>query len=432
MSNEIETTKAKAEKPVKVKRNLIYSVPETVLPKSRQKDYVPDRGLKSSRGLPDNVVPFGNDNLLPYHLQYLNRKSPLHSGILKSKISFAKGAKLTLSSDNDLTEIIKSINPNETLYDIYKKIVIDYFSGGNAYVEVVKIDGKFHLFHHDWTMVRVSVNQESFIIKQDWRLKKNGKSFISDETIELPKFPNFEKDSKGVERSMYHFKEYEAEFRFYGVPAFVAGIDDIETNIGIRVWNKNRVSNDFKTSGILTVSGDFASQEDADNFKENIKSQHAGSKNAGELLVLVHDGTGLTVNFDQMTDTTDSDWQNLNNEIRGELLLAHSWYASLCGVQTNNGFDTKRILNDWNVAMSQVIIPTQSFIISKLTAIIGFVLGKELKENEISVVNLPPVAEPSIFMKVWEARKLAGLEYDPKDEQQDKYIYELPKRSDLL
>ena len=45
----------------------------------------------------------------------------------------------------------------------------------------------------------------------------------------------------------------------------------------------------------------------------------------------------------------------------------------------------------------------------------------------LQIVNRPPTRSKPIYMKVWEARKADGLEYDPEDPQQQYFLAQITK-----
>ena len=45
----------------------------------------------------------------------------------------------------------------------------------------------------------------------------------------------------------------------------------------------------------------------------------------------------------------------------------------------------------------------------------------------LQVVNRPPTRSKPIYMRVWEARKADGLDYDPDDERQQAFLSEITK-----
>ena len=47
--------------------------------------------------------------------------------------------------------------------------------------------------------------------------------------------------------------------------------------------------------------------------------------------------------------------------------------------------------------------------------------------SSLEIVNRPPTRSKPIYMKVWEARKADGLEYDAEDERQQAFLSEITK-----
>ena len=45
--------------------------------------------------------------------------------------------------------------------------------------------------------------------------------------------------------------------------------------------------------------------------------------------------------------------------------------------------------------------------------------------SSLAIVNRPPILEKPAYMKVWEARKLDGMDFDDKDPSQMVYLAEL-------
>ena len=45
----------------------------------------------------------------------------------------------------------------------------------------------------------------------------------------------------------------------------------------------------------------------------------------------------------------------------------------------------------------------------------------------LQIVNRPPTRSQPLYMKVWEARKADGLDYDPDDERQQRYLSEITR-----
>ena len=47
--------------------------------------------------------------------------------------------------------------------------------------------------------------------------------------------------------------------------------------------------------------------------------------------------------------------------------------------------------------------------------------------SSLAIINRPPTRSKPIYMKVWEARKADGLDYDENDERQQLFLSEISK-----
>ena len=70
-------------------------------------------------------------------------------------------------------------------------------------------------------------------------------------------------------------------------------------------------------------------------------------------------------------------------------------------------------------------ISEQDELTEPIRAVIASVLG--LDTTSLQIVNRPPTRSKPIYMKVWEARKADGLDYDPEDERQQAFLSEITK-----
>ena len=85
----------------------------------------------------------------------------------------------------------------------------------------------------------------------------------------------------------------------------------------------------------------------------------------------------------------------------------------------------KRQLHEYEVALNTVILAEQAELTEPIRAVISSVLGVDA--SSLAVVNRPPTRSKPIYMKVWEARKADGLDYDPDDPRQQQFLSEITK-----
>jgi hypothetical protein len=99
--------------------------------------------------------------------------------------------------------------------------------------------------------------------------------------------------------------------------------------------------------------------------------------------------------------------------------MAHGWYRGLVPNADNTGFDTQRIINEYNIALT-VIQEAQNEYIALYTRLYKEVTGRDI---ELSWVNNPPLKiESDRYKFIWEIRKEKGLPYNETDPVQMEII----------
>ena len=106
-------------------------------------------------------------------------------------------------------------------------------------------------------------------------------------------------------------------------------------------------------------------------------------------------------------------------------MIAHSWFRSLSGLDYSSGFSAERILHEYEVALNTVILAEQEELMAPIKRVMREIA--EIDSSSLEIINRPPTRSKPIYMKVWEARKADGLEYDPNDERQQCYLSEITK-----
>jgi hypothetical protein len=77
------------------------------------------------------------------------------------------------------------------------------------------------------------------------------------------------------------------------------------------------------------------------------------------------------------------------------------------------------------VALNTVILAEQQELLAPIRQLVREILGED--GSSLEIVNRPPTRSKPIYMKVWEARKADGLEYDANDERQQVFLSEITK-----
>ncbi len=372
----------------------------------------------------DKFWRWGDDNMLPQVLSIMSRRSTTHRRIINDKADYIAGKGFSYNeADTRLAAFVKCANgENESLRTILSRVAFDKALLGNAFIEVITDrNGSFLSLHHqDASKVRIARDDRHVILHHNWA------AFKSEEAVSLPIYPLFEEQEDGSIRTMIHYKEYEPMFTHYGVPKYIAGMGVSAIAYKTDCWNIARLDNSFQLSGVMMLDAAVGSEEDAEQIVNAAQKRFAGEP--GQVMFIVRNGQeNDNSQFIPVTSSNEGDWSQLHDQATSDIVIAHSWFRSLSGLDYSSGFSAERILHEYEVALNTVILAEQEELLSPIKRILQEVT--KLDASSLEVINRPPTRSKPIYMKVWEARKADGLEYDTTDERQQAFLSEITSRS---
>ena len=370
----------------------------------------------------DKFWRWGDDNMMPYALSLMSRRSTTHRRIINDKADYIAGKGFSYDeSEPLLASIVRSANgEGESLREIISRLAFDKSLMGNAFLEIVTDEEHsfLSLYHQDASRCRIARDSQHVMIHHDWS------SFNPSEVCQLPLYPLFEKQSDGSLRSVVHYKEYEPMFSHYGVPKYIAGMGVSAIAYKTDCWNISRLDNSFQLSGVMMLDASAENEAEAERIVRAAESRFAG--NPGQVMFVIREGAeNDNSRFIPIESHNEGDWSKLHDQATGDIVIAHSWFRSLSGLDYSSGFSSERILHEYEVALNTVILGEQAELMEPIKAAIEAVLGEDA--TSLEVVNRPPSRSKPLYMKVWEARKADGLDYDPEDPTQQLYVSQVTK-----
>ena len=383
----------------------------------------PDPYITSSKRVESSDFwRWGSDNRLPKLLSTISRCSTTHRRIINDKADYISGKGFTYDSSIPLLgRFVESVNGyNESLRQLINKVAFDKALFGNAFVEIVtNADHTFlSLYHQDAVRCRVAKDSKHILLHHDWD------NYTPKEVVALPIYPLFEQQSDGTLRSIIHYKDYEPGFGHYGVPPYIAGLGVSAIAYKTDRWNISRLDNSFQPSGVMILDDAVDNESDAERMVRNAEERFAGKP--GQVMFIVKDGSERdNSRFVPISTASDGDWEALHEQATNDIVVAHSWFRSLSGLDYSTGFNSERILHEYEIALNTVILTEQEEILEPLRDLLAAVL--KVDASSLEFVNRPPTRSKPIYMKVWEARKADGLDYDPEDREQQYYLSEITK-----
>lgn len=372
----------------------------------------------------DRFWRWGDDNLFPEALAQMARRSTIHRRIINDKADYISGKGFICDEVQQprLAAFLREVNGrNESLRQVLNKLALDKALFGNAFLEVVT-DARhtfLSLYHQDASRCRIARDSQHVLLHHNWA------AFRASEVRTLPIFPLFEEQADGSLRSVIHYKDYEPTYTHYGVPPYIAGFGVSAIAYKTDRWNISRLDNSFQLSGVMLLDSTVDNEAEAERIVRLAERKFAG--NPGQVMFVIRDGGDENDNsrFIPIASQNEGDWQALHEQATGDIVVAHSWFRTLSGLDYASGFNAERILHEYEIALNTVILAEQADLLEPIRTVLGSVLG--IDAASLQVVNRPPTRSKPIYMRVWEARKADGLDYDPEDPDQQLFLSEIAK-----
>ena len=346
-----------------------------------------------------------------------------HRRIINDKADYISGKGFICDSHHEplLNHFIAQVNgEGESLRSLLHKLALDKSLFGNAFLEVVTDPSHsfLALYHQDASRCRLARDSEHILLHHDWH------QFREQEARVLPLYPRFEEQEDGTLRAMIHYKEYEPMFRHYGIPTYIAGLNVSAIAYKTDRWNIARLDNSFQLSGVMMLDSTVDSDAEAERIARLAEQKFGG--NPGQVLFVIRDGAENDHSrFIPITAQNEGDWQALHEQAVSDIVIAHSWFRTLSGLDYASGFSSERILQEYEIALNTVILSEQEELLEPLRELLRTVLGLDC--SSLQIINRPPTRSKPIYMRVWEARKADGLEYDPEDPDQQLFLSQIAK-----
>lgn len=384
----------------------------------RNSDLPSNSSMEPQRTSPKQVWRWGEDNLLPVALSALSRSSVTHRRILIDKADYISGRGFKCDF-TQLNALLTSCNSKgQSLRAVIQRVALDKCLFGNAFIEVVRpAKGRsLALFHQDASRCRLSKERTHVVLHHDWS------KFKLEESSSLSIYPRFEMHKDGTLRSMIHYNDYEPMFENYGSPKYLAALGAIAIAHKTDRWNITRLDNSFQPSGVMVLDGQVESLDEAAEIARTAEKKFAG--NPGQVMFMVKNSLESdTTKFVPINSASDGDWRELHEQSTADIIVAHSWFRTLSGMEYASGFSADRVQNEYNIALATIIRTEQQELLEPLRKIIFDALLYDASSLEF--VNIPPFDSKPPYMRVWEARKNDGLNYDSKSAEQNRFLSQI-------
>lgn len=275
----------------------------------------------------ERFVPYGLNNLYPNFLLKLYNESPLHKGIINSKIDYIIGDGITVKGGD--TPVTLKPNAKDSFPEFVSKLVNDYLIFNYYAVEVVynKLGSPIQYNHVPAHKVRCNRDRSKFWYSNDWFREPN-----------INVSYDYWKPGANTDgyNKLFFFTSYSPSVNdIYPIPDYSGAIKSLETDIAIRDFQINNIENQFSVSSIITFFGGMPNDESKRETVRKITNAYTGA-NGGKMIIdfQTKEGTAPDVK-----NIAPSEWEKAYIEVKKDvlqdILTAHSAVSPLLfGIKT--------------------------------------------------------------------------------------------------
>lgn len=398
-------------------------------------------------------IPFldYNNDLLDELTSIINT-SPTCRGIIQQKVNMTLGKGFSVSEGKQnalltilkklktalgitdarlesINEYVNKVNPEgETLQDIAYKMLFDFWSFGNAFVEVIKttIGGECRISQRhipmEWCRPKRALDRvvKYIGISDRWIDDEINPQHIKD----LPLYPTFKEDEETeegatVERSIIHLKNYAPGFFYWGLPDYIAGFLACELEYRIPKYNQSKFINGYVPSAIVQFFGQME-QEEAKDMLDKFLNKFTGTGNNSKIFAQVLSDESMRADVQTLSDDSEGNFLELSQMAKAQIITAHRWTPALAGVSTAGQLGSnQQIRAEFEILQNTVIEPVQNQFLSKwINPMLDEVsdCGGDFGEVSLGFKNVVPVSfvgdlKPSEVLTMNEQREVLG--FDP-------------------
>lgn len=310
--------------------------------------YVPIYVEKQING--KEYIYWGKDNKFPDYLWDIYSKCGLLQSIINGCVDYTLGNEIKTNIKN-----IEKINSDgETLEDVVKKIIKDYWIFGNFALQIIynKLGDITDIFALDVMKCRLSKNKDKVFYSNDFN------KFSGSKVIEYEAFDPTKKQSTCI-----YFYDGHSQRNIYALPLYAGALNSIETYIEITKFHRNEILNNFSGSAIVNFNNGTPTQEVQGEIENSIKEKFGGAENAGAILVAFNDSKEQAVTVERLsTDDFDKRYEALKDSVIDDIFITMRAQPMLFGKIDKTGFNKVEYEESFQIFNKTVISPAQKEI----------------------------------------------------------------------
>ena len=389
----------------------------------------------------DSHVTWGLDNLYPQFLFGLFYTSPIHGGIINTKVKYITSGGLNYEgTDLAMWELIKRNGTSKmTLEELTNALTLDFEVADEYYIKCTKniLTGRWQFDILDCELVRNDESGVYYYYNENWinKNEKKTKRYTSIDYIDV------NVDTECVLYVSTKSKQYKLDNgkltnNIYPVPNYVGAITSIMADVEMNSFHYTESVNSFTGGTVIHLNNGIPEDDDKKAIERDIRDGVTDRSKKGGVVILYADGTERQAKIEQLNgNNNDVRYLETQKYIADAIMIGHGVInPALFGVKTAgslgsnqelmtsyaifkqnyvkarqeviaesltyvntvlNGLDGKIIFNDYNLQLEGAVDESNkvSVALNSMNPILANKVLENLTINEIrGLASLPPVA----------------------------------------
>src|SRR5574344_1021516 len=290
-------------------------------------------------------IKYGADNHFPFTLIQYYKKCSVLQCLIDGTVDFICGEGVKSN------RVIMN-SEGETFDDIIREIANDFILFGGFALQVIRnIKGEIKdIYVLDFSKIRVSKKIDRIFYSNDW-VKYRCKAI---------EYKPFDTTSP---TSIFYYKGNKSR-GVYPLPLYHSCLMSILTQIKIKTYHLENISNNFCPSAIINFNNGIPTEEEKRQVEKDITDKFSGAENASKLIISWNEDRDKAVEIEKMEDDNfDSKYQALNNSTIQDIFTAFRAPQQLFGTALENiGFNNQEYIQAFKIYQKTVIGPIQKII----------------------------------------------------------------------
>lgn len=326
-------------------------------------------------------INWGRDNKFPYHLFDIYMQCSTLQSIINGSADYTIGNGIINN-----TPFVGENAIGETLEDILCKCALDLWIFGGFALQVFynAFGAPISISYINICKCRVNESLDKVFLVDEF--KTFGRGLRG--TISIPAFGTLSKEERAKQGSELFFYKGKKTKGYYPVCDYISSIVSAETQIEIKRFHYNNISNGMLSASIINFNNaEDVSDDVKDEIEKAIKTKFGGADGAGEIMISWNADKEHELSVAKLDDDNfDSKFSTLAEDTRDDLFIAFRAIPVVFGLTINTGFNTQEFEEAFTLYNRTAIKPKQNELVRCLDKIFNMGDYSEIESHAVQFI----------------------------------------------